>query len=50
VRNLISCAHGGGNYLINVGPKPDGSVPEESVAILSAVTHRQRLPGIERPG
>jgi alpha-L-fucosidase len=37
VRNLITCAHDGGNYLLNIGPKPDGSVPPESVAILNAV-------------
>ena len=37
VRNLISCANGGGNYLLNIGPKPDGSVPEPSVRVLSEV-------------
>jgi len=37
VRNLVTCARGGGNYLLNIGPKPDGSIPEESVRILSAV-------------
>ncbi len=37
VRNLITCSRDGGNYLLNIGPKPDGSVPEESVRILSAV-------------
>ena len=37
VRNLITCAHGGGNYLLNIGPKADGSIPAESVQILSAV-------------
>ena len=37
VRNLVTCARGGGNYLLNIGPKPDGSVPEESVRILGAV-------------
>jgi alpha-L-fucosidase len=37
VRNLITCARGGGNYLLNIGPKSDGSIPEESVRILSAV-------------
>lgn len=36
VRNLITCARDGGNYLLNIGPKPDGSIPEESVAILTA--------------
>ncbi|MGA2631033.1 MAG: alpha-L-fucosidase, partial [Terriglobia bacterium] len=37
VRNLVTCAAGGGNYLLNIGPKADGSIPEESVRILSAV-------------
>jgi alpha-L-fucosidase len=37
VRNLITCARQGGNYLLNIGPKPDGSIPEESVRILTAL-------------
>lgn len=37
VRNLVTCARDGGNYLLNIGPKPDGSIPEESVRILEAV-------------
>jgi alpha-L-fucosidase len=37
VRNLISCARGQGNYLLNIGPKGDGSVPQDSVRILNEV-------------
>jgi alpha-L-fucosidase len=37
VRNLIKCASGGGNYLLNIGPKGDGSIPPESVRILTEV-------------
>jgi alpha-L-fucosidase len=37
VRNLITCARDGGNYLLNIGPRPDGSVPEESVEVLAEV-------------
>jgi alpha-L-fucosidase len=37
VRNLITCSRDTGNYLLNIGPKPDGSVPDESVRILTAV-------------
>lgn len=37
VRNVIQCAQGGGNYLLNIGPKGDGSIPMESVERLSAV-------------
>jgi alpha-L-fucosidase len=37
IRNLISCCRDTGNYLLNIGPKPDGSIPEESVRILREV-------------
>jgi len=37
IRNLITCARDGGNYLLNIGPKPDGSIPEQSIAVLSEV-------------
>jgi len=37
VRNLITCARDGGNYLLNIGPEGDGSVPEESVRVLTEV-------------
>jgi alpha-L-fucosidase len=37
VRNLITCTRDGGNYLLNIGPRPDGSVPQESVNILGTV-------------
>ena len=37
VRNLVTCARDAGNYLLNIGPKADGSIPEESVRILTAV-------------
>ena len=45
VNNLITCARDGGNYLLNIGPKPDGSIPQESIEILQAVgkwTSRKR--------
>ena len=37
VRNLVTCARGYGNYLLNIGPKGDGSIPDESVEILTDV-------------
>lgn len=37
VRNLVTCARGYGNYLLNIGPKADGSIPDESVEILTNV-------------
>jgi alpha-L-fucosidase len=37
VRNLIRCTRDNGNYLLNIGPKGDGSIPNESVNILTEV-------------
>jgi alpha-L-fucosidase len=37
IRNLITCARDGGNYLLNIGPQPDGGIPPESARILTAV-------------
>jgi len=37
VRNLITCARDTGNYLLNIGPKADGSIPEGSVRVLTEV-------------
>ena len=37
VNDLTTCAQQGGNYLLNVGPTADGSVPEESVRVLEQV-------------
>lgn len=31
---LLKSAAAGGNFLLNIGPKPDGTIPEEQVAIL----------------
>ncbi len=37
IRNLVSCAGQGGNYLLNIGPRTDGSIPDESLKILHEV-------------
>jgi alpha-L-fucosidase len=37
VRNLTQCVRDGGNYLLNIGPMGDGSIPEESVRVLTEV-------------
>ncbi|ANH82219.1 alpha-L-fucosidase [Niabella ginsenosidivorans] len=31
IHNLVDIASKGGNYLLNIGPKEDGSVPQESI-------------------
>jgi len=36
VKMLAECAGGQGNLLLNIGPRPDGSVPPEAVAPLEA--------------
>lgn len=37
IRNLIDIASKGGNYILNVGPKGDGSIPPESSACMAEV-------------
>jgi len=37
VRNLVTCARDGGNYLLNIGPTANGSIPAPSVRILTKV-------------
>lgn len=37
ITHLVQCASGGGNFLLNVGPKADGTIPAESERILRAV-------------
>lgn len=42
---LVQAAGGGGNLLLNIGPKADGSVPGESVKILEGVSRWMKLYG-----
>mgnify|MGYP004529103767 FL=1 len=37
IRLLLKINSRGGNYLLNIGPKPDGTLPEETVRILNEV-------------
>jgi len=37
IRNLVDIASKGGNYLLNIGPKPDGTFPDESIERLNKV-------------
>ena len=53
VSNLATCALGGGNYLLNIGPEPDGSVPPRTLEILEEVgrwidTNGKAIYGTER--
>lgn len=45
IRQLIDVVSKGGNYLLNIGPKPDGSVPVESVEPLKHVGAWMRVNG-----
>lgn len=37
IHNLCDIASKGGNYLLNVGPKPDGTFPQESINLLKGI-------------
>ncbi len=37
VHDLMVCAHNGGNYILNIGPKPDGAVPAQAIRLLKKV-------------
>jgi alpha-L-fucosidase len=45
VRNLCDIASKGGNYLLNVGPKPDGTFPEQSVRSLKEIGEWMKING-----
>jgi alpha-L-fucosidase len=50
---LVNCATQGGNFLLNIGPRADGRVPEEQVSRLEAVgrwlkVHGESVYGTER--
>jgi alpha-L-fucosidase len=37
IRNLVDIASKGGNYLLNIGPKEDGTIPQESIERLKEI-------------
>jgi alpha-L-fucosidase len=45
IRNLVDIASKGGNYLLNIGPKADGTIPEESVERLKAIGAWMKING-----
>jgi len=45
IHNLVSCAGGAGNYLLNVGPQPDGAIPEEFTRRLTEIGQWMQVNG-----
>jgi alpha-L-fucosidase len=45
IRNLVRCASGNGNYLLNVGPDADGAFPPEAVVRLRQIGRWLRANG-----
>ncbi|HPT21717.1 MAG TPA: alpha-L-fucosidase [Bacteroidales bacterium] len=45
IRNLVKIASRGGNYLLNIGPKPDGTFPEESIQRLKDIGRWMKVNG-----
>jgi alpha-L-fucosidase len=45
VRNLLDIASKGGNYLLNIGPKADGTIPDESIERLKQVGSWMKVNG-----
>ena len=45
IRNLCDIASKGGNYLLNVGPKPDGTFPEQSTERLKEIGDWMKVNG-----
>jgi alpha-L-fucosidase len=43
--NLIDIASKGGNYLLNIGPKPDGTIPQESIDRLRTIGKWMKVNG-----
>jgi alpha-L-fucosidase len=45
IRNLVDIASKGGNYLLNVGPKADGTFPQESIDRLKEIGQWMKVNG-----
>jgi len=45
IHNLCDIASKGGNYLLNVGPKPDGTFPEQSIKALQEMGNWMKING-----
>lgn len=45
IQNLIDIVSKGGNYLLNVGPKADGTIPQESIERMQAIGQWMNING-----
>jgi len=45
IQNLVDIASKGGNFLLNIGPKADGSIPQESADLLAAIGDWMKIYG-----
>jgi alpha-L-fucosidase len=45
IHNLIDIVSKGGNYLLNIGPKGDGSIPQESIESMQAIGRWMKVNG-----
>ena len=46
IRSLADIASKGGNYLLNIGPKPDGTFPQESIDRLAQMGEWMKVNGV----
>jgi alpha-L-fucosidase len=45
IQNTVDIASKGGNYLLNVGPKADGTFPQESIELLKGMGEWMKING-----
>ena len=45
IQNTVDIASKGGNYLLNVGPKADGTIPQESIELLKGMGAWMKING-----
>ncbi|MEG2163967.1 MAG: alpha-L-fucosidase [Bacteroidales bacterium] len=45
IHELIDVVSRGGNFLLNIGPKPDGSIPEESIQLFRTIGNWMKING-----
>ena len=45
IHELVDVVSRGGNYLLNIGPEPDGSIPEESIRLFREIGQWMKVNG-----